>query len=79
VFDTVDQLVKIADRAGMPLPTLAVAWTLQHPAITSPIVGASRPDQLDATVAAVDTPLDADLVETLNEVTAAYRRGDAPR
>src|SRR6478609_9651602 len=78
VFDTVDQLVKIADRAGMPLPTLAVAWTLQHPAITSPIVGASRPDQLDATVAAVDTPLDADLVETLNEVTAAYRRGDAP-
>ena len=52
VFDTVDELVKIADSAGIPLPTLAVAWTLAHPAITSPIVGASRPEQLDATCAA---------------------------
>jgi aryl-alcohol dehydrogenase-like predicted oxidoreductase len=79
VFDTVDELVKIASDAGIPMPTLAVAWTLQHPAITSPIVGASRPEQLDATLAAVDTKLDADLVAKLNDVTAAYRRGDAPR
>jgi aryl-alcohol dehydrogenase (NADP+) len=79
VFDSVDTLVKIASDAGMPLPTLAVAWTLQNPAITAPIVGASRPDQLDATIAAVDTKLDADLVAQLNEVTAPYRRGDAPR
>ncbi len=79
VFDTVDELVKIASDAGIPLPTLAVAWTLRHPAITAPIVGASRPEQLDATIAAVDTELDPDLVDRLNEVTAAYRRGDAPR
>ena len=79
VFDTVDELVKIASDAGIPLPTLAVAWTLRHPAITAPIVGASRPEQLDATIAAVDTKLDEDLVDRLNEVTAAYRRGDAPR
>jgi aryl-alcohol dehydrogenase-like predicted oxidoreductase len=79
VFDTVDQLVKIADEAGMPLPTLAVAWTLSHPAITSPIVGASRPEQLDATCAALETKLDPDLLQTLNELTAPYRRGDAPR
>jgi aryl-alcohol dehydrogenase (NADP+) len=79
VFDTVDQLANIADEAGIPLPTLAVAWTLRHPAVTAPIVGASRPEQLDATIAAVETKLDDDLVERLNEVTAAYRRGDAPR
>jgi len=79
VFHTVDELVRIADEAGLPLATLAVAWTLQHPAVTSPIVGASRPEQLDATLAAVDTKLDADLVERLNELTAGYRRGDAPR
>ncbi len=79
VFDTVDQLGKLADEAGIPLPTLAVAWTLANPAITAPIVGASRPAQLDATVAALDTPLDADLLATLNELTAPYRRGDAPR
>jgi aryl-alcohol dehydrogenase-like predicted oxidoreductase len=79
VFDTVDELVKIASDAGVPLPTLAVAWTLANPAITSPIVGASRPDQLDATVAAVDYKLDDDLLARLNDVTAPYRRGDAPR
>ena len=79
VFDTVDELVKIAGDAGIPLPTLAVAWTLRNPAITSPIVGASRPDQLDATIAAVETQLDDDLVQRLDDVTAAYRRGDAPR
>ena len=79
VFDTVDELVKLASDAGIPLPTLAVAWTLTHPAITAPIVGASRPEQLDATIAAVDTKLDQDLVDRLNEITAVYRRGDAPR
>jgi aryl-alcohol dehydrogenase-like predicted oxidoreductase len=73
VFDTVDELAKIADDAGIPLPTLAVAWTLRHPAITAPIVGASRPEQLEATIAAVDTQLDQDLVDRLNTVTAAYR------
>ncbi len=79
VFDTVDELVKVASDAGIALPTLAVAWVLEHPAITAPIVGASRPEQLDATLAAVDMQLDADLVSRLNEITAPYRRGDAPR
>jgi aryl-alcohol dehydrogenase-like predicted oxidoreductase len=79
VFDTVDELVKVASDAGIPLPTLAVAWTLQHPAITAPIVGASRPEQLDATLAAVDVTLEPDLVARLNDITAEYRRGDAPR
>jgi aryl-alcohol dehydrogenase (NADP+) len=79
VFDTVEQLTKLAEAAGLPLPTLALAWVLAHPAVTAPIVGASRPDQLDATLAAVDTTLDADLLARLNELTAPYRRGDAPR
>ncbi|MET1002002.1 MAG: aldo/keto reductase [Acidimicrobiia bacterium] len=79
VFDTIDELVRIADEAGMPLATLAVAWTLAHPAITSPIIGASRAEQLDATLAAADVTLDADLLARLNELTAPYRRGDAPR
>jgi aryl-alcohol dehydrogenase-like predicted oxidoreductase len=79
VFDTVDQIAKVADSAGIPMPTLAVAWTLANPAITAPIVGASRPEQLDATCAAVETTLEPDLLATLSEITAPYRRGDAPR
>ena len=79
VFDTVDALVKLADEAAVPLPTLAVAWTLRNPVITSPIVGASRPEQLDATLAGVDYTIDDDLAASLDELTAGYRRGDAPR
>jgi 1-deoxyxylulose-5-phosphate synthase len=79
VFDTVDALAKLADEAGLSLTTMAVAWVLRNPAITSPIVGASRPDQLDDTVAAVDVTLDDDLAQRLDEMTAEYRRGDAPR
>jgi aryl-alcohol dehydrogenase-like predicted oxidoreductase len=79
VFDTIDALVKLADEAGLSLTTLAVAWVLRNPAITAPIVGASRPEQLDDTFAAVDVTLDDELAQRLDELTAEYRRGDAPR
>jgi 1-deoxyxylulose-5-phosphate synthase len=79
VFDTVEQLAKTAESAGIPMPTLAVAWVLAHPAVTAPIIGASRPEQLDATLQAAETHLDDDLVERLNALTAPYRRGEVPR
>ena len=61
------------------MTTLAVAWVLAHPAITSPIVGASRPDQLADNVAAVELELDPELKARLDELTAGYRLGDAAR
>ena len=79
VFDTVDALTRLADAAGLPMATMAVAWVLRHPAVTAPIVGASRPEQLDDTIAAVDVTLDDDLAAELDQLTAQYRRGDAPR
>ena len=79
VFDTVDVLAGLARDAGLPLATMALAWVLRNPAVTAPIVGASRREQLDDTIAAVDVTLDGDLVERLDELTAGYRRGDAPR
>jgi len=59
--------------------TLAVAWVLANPAITAPIVGASRPDQLEASLAAVEFALDDDLKAQLDDLTHEYRMGDAPR
>ena len=79
VFDTVEALQGVANDAGLPLPTLAVAWVLTHPAITSPIVGASRPAQLDATLAAVDTKLDGEVLKRLDELTREFRKGDSVR
>jgi len=78
-FDAVEELQKLAREAGMALPTLAVAWVLDNPAITSPIIGASRPEQLDATLAAVDATLGDDLRARLDELTRPYRWGDVGR
>ena len=78
-FGTVDELGQLAKQAGVPLVTLANAWVLANPAITAPIIGASRPDQLDESLAAVDYVLDADLKRQLDELTHDYRMGDAPR
>ncbi len=47
-FETVEKLGEIAKQRGVPLPTLSIAWVLANPAITSVILGASRPDQLAA-------------------------------
>lgn len=78
-FDTVTQLHALAEQAGMPLATLAVAWVMANPVITAPLLGASRPEQLDATLAAADVTLDPALKAKLDEITADYRKGDAPR
>src|SRR5580692_3068808 len=78
-FDTVDALRQLADKAGISLVTLAVAWVLANPAITAPIIGASRPEQLDASLAAVEFTLDEDLKDQLDDLTHEYRMGDAPR
>ena len=63
----------------MSMVQLAIAWTLGHPAITSPIVGASRPEQLDDPLAAVGKTLDHALKARLDELTAEYRLGDDVR
>jgi aryl-alcohol dehydrogenase (NADP+) len=79
MFATVDELRAVAEDAGVPLTTLAVQWVLANPVITSPIIGASRPVQLTASVAAADTPLDPAVKSRLDSITAVYRQGDHDR
>jgi 1-deoxyxylulose-5-phosphate synthase len=78
-FDTVEALRPLAAEAGLSLASLALAWVLAEPAITAPIVGASRPDQLDDAVAATEKPVDAALKARLDQITREYRWGDDPR
>jgi len=75
-FDTVAELVRIATQAGLDPVTMAVAFTLELPALTSTIVGASRPDQLAAVLAALDLRLDPDLITTLRATTHRWRTTD---
>jgi aryl-alcohol dehydrogenase (NADP+) len=78
-FDTVEEIRKLAGQAGVSLVTLAVSWVLANKAVTSPIIGASRPEQLADSVAAAEYVLDPDLKRQLDELTHEYRMGDAPR
>lgn len=78
-FNTVEALKKVAADIGEPLSTLSIAWVLANPAVTSAILGASMPDQLTDTLAAVDLTLDTTVKETLDDLTHEYRYGDAAR
>jgi aryl-alcohol dehydrogenase-like predicted oxidoreductase len=75
----VDELRKLADEAGVNLVTLSVAWVMANKAVTAPIIGASRPEQLTASLAAAELVLDDDLKGRLDDRTHQYRMGDAPR
>jgi aryl-alcohol dehydrogenase-like predicted oxidoreductase len=75
-FDTIEALRGLAAEAGMSLVQLAVAWVLANPVVTAPIVGASRPEQLDDLLAAAGKTLDPALRARLDELTVEYRLGD---
>ncbi|KAF0815166.1 General stress protein 69 [Andreprevotia sp. IGB-42] len=78
-FQTVTALQAASADAGVSLTTAALAWVLSNPAITSPLIGASRPEQLDETLAAASYTLDPALKARFDEITAEYRHGDAAR
>jgi len=79
MFESVEEIRSVAEDAGTPMTTLALQWVLANPAITAPIVGASRPEQLEASVAAVGSPLEAEIKARLDDITAEYRQGDHDR
>ncbi|MDQ6909532.1 MAG: aldo/keto reductase family protein [Actinomycetota bacterium] len=67
VLEAVDRLRPVADGAGMAMARLALAWVLRRPEVTSAIVGASRPEQVDENVAASGVSLDDDLMVAVEE------------
>jgi 1-deoxyxylulose-5-phosphate synthase len=73
---TVEALRPLAAEAGMSMAQMAVSWVLANPVVTSPIIGATRPEQLDDALAAVDKTLDAGLKARLDALTLPYRWGD---
>jgi aryl-alcohol dehydrogenase-like predicted oxidoreductase len=64
----VEELAKEAEGRGLGLASVAVAWVLAQPGITSAIIGASRPDQLDATLAGAELELAPDLAKLCDAV-----------
>jgi 1-deoxyxylulose-5-phosphate synthase len=62
-------LKAVASRRGEAPAQVAIAWLLSKPAVTAPIVGATRPEQLDQPLMAIDSPLS---VEEIAELEAPY-------
>jgi aryl-alcohol dehydrogenase-like predicted oxidoreductase len=65
VLETVQRLVPVADRLGLSMAQLALAWVLREPNVASAIVGASRPEQVIQNASASGIELDR---ETLTEI-----------
>jgi aryl-alcohol dehydrogenase-like predicted oxidoreductase len=67
-FKIVERVVALADRRGVSPAQIALAWLLHQPGVTAPIVGASKMEQLDQAIAAVDITLTEDDRRELEEL-----------
>ncbi|HVH93693.1 MAG TPA: aldo/keto reductase [Nocardioidaceae bacterium] len=63
----VDAIQKIADARALPMAQIALAWVLSKPAVSCPIVGATRPNHLEDAAAALDVELTPDEITWLEQ------------
>jgi aryl-alcohol dehydrogenase-like predicted oxidoreductase len=66
-FDVVDAVAEVAADRGLPPAQAALAWLLQRPGVTAPIVGATKVSHLADALAAVEVDLSDDEVKRLEE------------
>jgi aryl-alcohol dehydrogenase-like predicted oxidoreductase len=67
-LDAVEQLAQLAEQAGITLIQLAVAFVLNHPAITSAILGPRTMEHLEGQLAAADVTLSQDVLDRIDEI-----------
>jgi aryl-alcohol dehydrogenase-like predicted oxidoreductase len=67
-LEAVEQLARVAEDAGVSLIELAIAFVLNHPAVTSAIIGPRTMDQLDSQLPAADVALDPALLDRIDEI-----------
>jgi aryl-alcohol dehydrogenase-like predicted oxidoreductase len=69
-YDVVDALTRLADKAGIAVTHLALAFTVAHPAVTSAIIGPRTMEQLEDLLVGSDVRLDPDILDAVDEVVA---------
>jgi aryl-alcohol dehydrogenase (NADP+) len=72
-FTVVERVQEIASRRGVPMAQVALAWLLQQPAVTAPIIGASKPHHLQDAIAALSLSLTAEEIKLLEEPYRPHR------
>jgi aryl-alcohol dehydrogenase-like predicted oxidoreductase len=67
-LDAVEQLVALAEEAGLPMTHLAMAFAISHPGVTSAIVGPRTMGHLDDLLAGVDITLFDEILDRIDEI-----------
>jgi aryl-alcohol dehydrogenase-like predicted oxidoreductase len=67
-LDAADGLAILAEKAGISLVHMAIAFVIQHPAVTSAIIGPRTMEQLVSQLGAADLVLDDDLLDQIDDV-----------
>ena len=67
-LEAAEQLAVLAEKSGLTLIQLALAFVIQHPAVTSAIIGPRTMEHLDAQLAAADVTLDAVILDRIDEI-----------
>ena len=73
VLTVVSQLDQLAKEQGIKLSQLALAWVLRQPNISSAIIGATKPSQIEENVAAVDISLSEDILSSIDDILASIK------
>ena len=68
VLSAVDELRSVASEADLSMPQLALAWVLRQDNVSSAIIGASRPEQVDDNAAASGVKLPADVLSEIDGI-----------
>ncbi|WP_033338676.1 aldo/keto reductase [Catenuloplanes japonicus] len=67
-LDVVEQLIPLAEEAGLPMTHLAMAFTVAHPGVTSALIGVRTEEHLDALLTGLDVTLPGELLDRLDEI-----------
>jgi aryl-alcohol dehydrogenase-like predicted oxidoreductase len=72
-LDAVEDLALLAEDTGVTLVHLALAFVLQHPAVTAPIIGPRTMDQLESQLGAVEVQLGTDVLDRIDQIVKPGR------
>lgn len=71
--EVVERVSQVAAARGVARAQVALAWLLQKPAVTSPIIGATKPHHLEEAVGALSLKLSAEEIKALEEPYVPHR------
>ncbi|MFJ3670352.1 aldo/keto reductase [Streptomyces sp. NPDC090106] len=69
-LDAVEQLAVLAEKTGLTLIELAVAFVVNHPGVTSAIIGPRTMEQLEAFLPAADVTLSTEVLDAIDDIVA---------